>query len=341
MPSITPLLLVLTMILSIEPLAASLKPCALKRGDTIAIVAPAKPGDPKVVEQVVQDLMRQGYRVKLAPNLLTRKGYLAGDDRERAEAFMECWRDPEVKALWCIAGGYGSARLLPLLDFRAIAARPKALIGMSDITALHMAIAKETGMVTFLGPTASHFFSIPGQEMAYARKWLWQTLAPPRPTNSYLVPYPLEGHAGRTLRSGKARGRITGGNLALLSSLVGTPWQPDTAGKILVLEEIGEPPYRIDRMLGQLKMAGLLENPAGVILASWHSCQSPSPDTSLSLDEVFAHYFGKAHYPVLKEFPSGHIPHQATLPLNCLAELDASNRTLTILESPVLTRPER
>lgn len=319
-------------------------PPALKRGDTIAIIAPASSPEENqdVVSQGIKMLMQKGYRIKIAPNLMTRYGYLAGTDEDRLQAFMEAWADPEVKAIWCWRGGFGCTRLLDRIDFNVIKKNPKIFIGMSDITALHAAISKETGMITFLGPNLNAVYGKFGKiSHHYNERELWKLISPEfSPRGGYLISMPSDYPTGSqhvmTINPGVARGRIVGGTLSLVTTLIGTPWEIDTTNKILVLEEVEEQPYRVDRMLSQLKLAGHLDNPSAVILCSWKGCQGRNPDRTLSLEHVFRDYFANAPYPVLMGFPSGHVTDQATLPIHAMAELDAANKTLRILEDTVI-----
>ncbi|MEX1012703.1 MAG: LD-carboxypeptidase [Waddliaceae bacterium] len=315
-------------------------PSTLKPGDTIAIVAPASPAkeDDEAIAAGVRLLIARGYKVRLARNVRESDGLFAGNDKKRAEMFMEAWTDPETKGIWCYRGGYGCARILDRIDYSYIKKHPKVLIGMSDITALHAAINKKTGLVTFLGPNMDHVFVSPTtRRLTYNETELWNIVSNTK-NDQYLYKnpsnFPLKGHPIQTIRRGVAKGRLTGGTLSIITSLIGTPWEIDTKGKILLLEEVDEKPYRIDRMLSQLKQAGHLDHLAGVVLCSWKKCLGKE-NGSDSLVKVFEHYFDKAPYPVLLGFPSGHIPAQTTLPLNVLAELDATKHTLRLLESPV------
>jgi len=317
-------------------------PESLKKGDTIGIVATASsPKEPlQTISRAVKMLEKKGYRVKIGSNLMTRYGYLAGTDYDRTKAFMEVWLDPQVKAVWCYRGGYGSQRILDRLDYSAIKANPKILIGMSDVTALHAAINKETGLVTFLGPNLNAVYGKDElSDRHYNEKELWTLISKEHcqsvKNRIYSPPKTFSKNSIFTLCSGVARGPLVGGTLSLVVSLIGTPWEIETKGKILILEEVDEEPYRIDRMLCQLKLAGQLQHPAGVILCSWKACKEKAPGKSLTLEQVFQHYFKKAPYPVLVGFPSGHLVDQTTLPLNTLAELDASAKILRLLENPV------
>ena len=300
------------------------KPFSLSIGDTIALVAPASWCDK--VEETVEALEERGFSVKVASNVHKRLSNFAGSDEERAQGFMECWRDPDVQVVWCLRGGYGSGRILDHLDYDVIKQNPKIFIGMSDITALHVALTQSCNLTTFLGPVAS-FLANKNPPSTFAEKELWETLKPFEKTWSY----------GETLVPGCAIGKLTGGNLALLAAHVGTPWQVDARGKILVLEEVDEYAYRIDRVLNQMKQAGIFEGVAGVILGTWEKCRA-GKEGDWDVDQVLQSFFENAQYPVLKGFPSGHIVDQVTLPLNCLAELDADAKEVRLLESPVTLR---
>lgn len=322
-------------------------PPALRKGDTIAVIAPAScpEEDQQCISRWIKQLTQKGYRVKTAPNLMKRYGYLAGTDEERAKAFMDAWLDPEVKALWCYRGGYGTTRILDQLDYQVIKSHPKILIGMSDATALHAAINKKTGLITFLGPNMNNVYgNETSRDSLYSEKQLWEMIAPTASFSGsyrYRNPktFPTKEQSVSTIRPGVARGRLAGGTLSLITSLVGTPWEIETKGRILVLEEVDEEPYQIDRMLCQMKNAGCLDELAGVLLCSWRGCSGKRPHKSLSLERVFKEYFENAPYPVMVGFPSGHIPDQTTLPMNALAELDATNKIVRVLEVPVEVHP--
>ena len=334
-------------------------PRGLRIGDTVAIVAPAYPLDRERTEQAVRRLTGMGFRTKLVGDLYTRRGYLAGRDEARAQALTEAYRDPDVRVIFCGTGGYGTTRILEHLDFDVIRRNPKVLVGFSDVTALHLAIQKETGQITFHGPNLMWGLgSLDRGLTPFASAHLWRAVCTPdalealrgRPGESVpgldrtAVSGPLaydlsmleaESPRPTVLRPGRARGRLIGGNLSLVCALVGTRWEIDTRGRILFLEDVGEDPYRIDRFLRQLKQAGKLDGVAGVILGRWHKCVAEEPERSLSLDEIFSDYFADAPYPVVVQFPVGHVRDNATLPEGALAELDADAITLRILEPTV------
>lgn len=299
-------------------------PPALQKGNLIALVFPASPlqMDLKEAREIIERkrkwLHAQGFSTTVYPPQMNVYGYLAGTDEQRANALMQAWKNPAVKAIWCFRGGYGTPRILDLLDYEWIKKNPKILMGMSDITALHAAIQAKTGLVTFLAPVVNYFddkessFDAP-YALSSIEKMLVEQKAGP-----ITLPSPI-----KVLRPGKAAGKLVGGNLALLAALCGTPWQLDTDNKVLFLEDVGEENYRIDRMLWQLKEAGLFKNPAAVILGSWKDCKTTQTH-SLTLEQIFDDYFGKAPYPVIYNFPAGHDSYQTILPLNGMVELDTS-----------------
>jgi muramoyltetrapeptide carboxypeptidase len=276
----------------------------------LGIVAPAKHVDERVLWEFQEKMADRGVSIVVGDNRKSRHGYLAGGDKERAEAFMNVWTNNDVGMIWCYTGGYGSTRMIPYLDFQVIKENPKIFLGMSDITALHLAIQKETGHTTYLGPN---------------------TFSYTKGASTLDLPLQVNVPDGKALIDGKGRGGLTGGNLALISALMGTPWEIETEGRVLLLEDVNEEPYKIDRMLSQLKNSGKLKNLAGLILASFEGCVAANPHASLSLDEIFMDYFSKASYPVLMNFPSGHIPNQVTLPLGEIVELNTNTKRLKIL----------
>lgn len=330
-----------------------IRPRALRPGDTVAIVAPANSIAERDMAPAVESIERLGFRVRLPSNQTLRRGNFAGDDEARAAAFMEAWLDPEVDGVWCATGGYGTMRLYDLLDFEAIRAHPKLFCGMSDITGLHLALGRRARLITFLGPNA--IWPITRDNLSpcvFAQTWFLRAVRADLyrdASGGLLPPYtfahpqhprdPQQEAADRAevkpLNPGRAQGRLTGGNLSLIAATAGTPYEIETSGRILVLEDVREQPYRLDRMLCQLELAGLLERPAGVVLGTWHGCQPDNPERSLTVDEVMQDYFAGRPYPVIMNFPTGHVPEQTTLPLGAMAELDADALTLRLLEIPV------
>ncbi len=310
-------------------------PPPLKKGDCIALVFPASWIPKTWVDACVENLEEQGFCVRLAQNILERWGFLAGSDSKRAKAFTDIWLEPDVNAVWCMAGGYGSGRIVESLDFNRLCQHPKIFIGMSDVTVLHSAF-NNYGLVTFLGPLTFQLFSSKThqEKKLFAKKSLFDLI---QATQSSFTWDFSDQEGVETMREGSCRGEITGGNLSLIAAHVGTPWQLRTKDKILVLEDVGEKTYRIDRMLIQLKQAGIFDGLAGLILGTWTNCfprTSSSRGDDLDLDAFLDDMFENAPYPILKGAPIGHIPDQITLPLGCLAQLNTEEKTLELLESP-------
>jgi muramoyltetrapeptide carboxypeptidase len=288
------------------------KPGKLRDGGVIFAVAPAGPVNEEKYRSGAAEIERRGFAVKSRPDLFSRENFLAGDDRRRAGELMEAFLDPGSDAVWCARGGYGSMRILELLDFGAIARSRKPLIGFSDITALELALLKHCGLVTFHGPLIS---TLAG-EIEISRRHLFELLTG-RATGAAV--YAPEGVA---VRAGTCRGTLMGGNLTLVCSLLGTGHLPSAEGAILFLEEVNEEPYRIDRMLTQLRLAGVLEGAAGVVLGRMSGEGDEAPLAALD---------GLA-CPVLRGFPTGHGALNMTLPQGIKAELDSEGRRITLLE---------
>lgn len=296
-----------------------IKPRRLAPGATIGIVAPASPFDHESFENGLAVLQSMGFKTQPAQGLLKRRGYLAGDDAERAAQLMAAWADDTCDALMCARGGYGSLRILPYLDFSRLKDRPKPFIGFSDITALHVQLNLAAGVATFHGPTVCTLAEADLQ----TRTSLFQTLTSER-TGSLPIENP------RTIRSGLARGMLIGGNLATLCHLVGTPYARSFAGGILLLEDTGEAPYRIDRMLVQMRLAGCFYALAGLVLGQFQNCGSEH-DVFHVIDDVL----GDCNIPVLAGLAVGHGQTNVTLPLGVWVALDADRGELALLESPV------
>lgn len=314
-----------------------LLPNALRPGDRVAVIAPAGRVDAAGLERGLAELRSWGLEPVPGAHLLASHGYLAGTDAQRAADLLWAFRDPAIAGVICARGGYGCLRLLPHLDWGVIRANPKAFAGFSDITTLHQAFWKEAGLVTFHGPMVS--VAEPGGMPAYNAAGLRAALM----GQAYPGPVPLPEGAPdapglQTLVGGRARGRLLGGNLELVTRSIGTPWQLDTRGAILVLEDVDEAPYRVDRMLMQLRLAGLLDGVAGIVFGDSPTCLvHPEGRPSLTLFEVLGELLAPLGVPLLYGFPCGHSRYRATLPLGCLAELDAGAGTLTVLEPA--TRP--
>ena len=303
------------------------------------MVAPsAAPNEPERIRFAIDTVESLGFKVKPGAHLYDRDGYLAGSDAARAADLNAMFADDGVDAIWCVRGGYGASRILPALDYALMQRRPKALIGYSDITALHVAIHRHAGLVTFHGPVAFRAFT--PYSLGELKRVLWTGETPVRLGG----PPPFERAEGRvdwenrvaTLVPGRARGRLLGGNLCLMSHLCGTPYFPDLRGAILFLEDVEEAYYRIDRMLTQLWLSGALAGVAGVAFGKFTNCNSsPFFLQNRPLDDILAERCRALGVPAVSGIMVGHIEDQTTLPLGCLAELDADAGTLTLLEPGV------
>jgi muramoyltetrapeptide carboxypeptidase len=325
-----------------------IKPRRLNRGGLIGLVAPSGGSNSAYVEARVKHLEGLGFRVKVSKNILAVRGNTAGTPQQRVSDLHEMFLDREVDAIWALRGGSGASQMLPLIDYRLIRNNPKIFIGFSDITALHLAMLKHSGLVTFHGPTA------PGPTISdYSMTQLQAVVMHPRDqTTIYMsdanrveaenaAPGAAEFKL-RTLTSGVAEGRLIGGNLAVLSALIGTPYAPDWRGALLFLEEIREAPYRIDRMLTQLKQSIPFNDAVGVMLGVFRrSVDAGAPadgEPRLSLEQAIDDHFAGLRVPAAYGFSFGHITNNFTIPLGIRARLDAGAQTLTLLEAAVLDR---
>lgn len=327
------------------PVRPVVYPAAMKPGDTLRFVAPAGPLQRKRVMLAKERLEKRGFIVQLPENLFRKNDYLAGSDQERADELMAAFADAEVDAIFPGTGGYGATRILDLLDYDVIRANPKILVGYSDITALHVAISQKAGVVTFHSPTPMYGLGSPEGLAPFSARLFWRAvLASEYPSN----PSPDKGYTIRiepnetavdepvTLVPGVARGPLVGGNLSVVHAMMGTPYEIDTTGRILFLEDVGEAPYRVDRMLQTMKLAGKLDSVAGVVLGGFTRRDSEDTDGEVTtVDQVLRDFFENASYPVLSHFPCGHQRNNATLPMGVLMELDSAKKTLKLLENPV------
>lgn len=307
-------------------------PPKLKKGDLIGIISPSSPiADPSRIEKGVRYLESLGYRVLVGENVGKTNGYLAGTDEQRVADLHAMFSDLRVKAIICVRGGYGTPRLLSLFNYKLASRNPKILVGFSDVTALQLALWKKCRLITFHGPMA-------GVEMAnhvdhFTEELFWRVLTSSKRIGAISLP---SEPAPEPLVPGKAIGRLLGGNLSLVASLMGTKYQPDFTNSILFLEEIAEEPYRIDRMLTQLRNGSVFNKASGMLLGQFTDCTpldetKPSLSTSQVLDEA-ALKFGK---PVLANLPFGHVPKKLTLPSGLKVKMNATTNTLHFLEAAV------
>jgi muramoyltetrapeptide carboxypeptidase len=324
----------------------TLIPRALYPGDTIAIIAPASVPDRESIERATTRLEEMGFRIKVFGDIFRRHGYLAGDDETRADELMKAVADPEVAAVFPARGGMGITRLLDLLDYNLFRKNPKILTGFSDITALHSALQREAGWVTFHSPHPNDGIgAVDGLSNLSARTF-WRAVLGENYDGhekpGYELPLTDEERASIvTTVPGKAQGLLVGGNLSLVCAVLGTPYEFDMQNRILFLEEVAEQPYRVDRFLSQLRLGGKLDVLAGVIIGQFTDCVPAEDKPSLEMSEIFDTYFGNLGIPVISNFPAGHTRDNATLPLNVPVQLDASSKRVTILENPVKLRTKK
>lgn len=312
------------------------KPARLAPGAHVALLAPSGPlledDDVRRGEALCRAL---GWHPVVLPHATARHGYLAGTDDERLADLNSALRDPAIDALWCLRGGYGLTRILDRVDFAALRDRPKPVIGYSDVTALLCGAQAQAQVVAFHAPMARapmpDFSRVAFERILTDARPAGLLTAAPVPAG---VLVPREPRVV-TLHPGVAEGPLVGGNLALLASLVGTPYLPSFDGALLVLEDIGEAVYRIDRMLSQLHLAGLLDRIAGAVVGHFTDAPRHTPDGALGLGEVLQHHLGRRGIPVAHGMPIGHLDAQWTLPLGVPARFDADAGTLELLESAV------
>ncbi|THH41168.1 S66 peptidase family protein [Neolewinella litorea] len=296
-------------------------PARLRPGDTVGLITPASFLDDEGLERAVTQIEGLGLRVKLGRYVRSENGFLAGTDAERLGDLHAMFGDRDVQAVWCARGGYGSARLLPDLNYNLIRRNPKILVGYSDITALLNAITRETGIITYHGPVGSSEFTAYTEKHLRMALWEgeeWSTIHPPE-----------EGPEPYIIRPGRASGELWGGNLSLLVASVGTDFTPPIDDSLLFIEEVGEKPYRIDRMLTQLRQAWKLDKVAGIVLGTFKDCEADPDDRSLTLRETLTERLGDLDVPVAYGLPIGHIKDMCTLPVGGRATFDAFDFTIT------------
>lgn len=290
-----------------------IRPPALKNGDLIRVIAPASHFDRGRFDRGTEVLREMGFRVEWREDVFAQRDYLAGDDARRSTELALAFADPETKGIVCARGGYGSPRILPQLDFAALVRTPKVFVGFSDITALLLGFHR-AGMVTFHGPMATGWMSsaegLSAEDRASMMRTLTEAKAPGRVGE------------GTTFVAGLAEGPLVGGNLAMLTSTIGTPWFPDLSGAILFLEDVGEKPFRLDRMAIHLRNAGVLERVAGVALGRFSNCENPA-DPATTAENVLREIFVEAGKPCVWGLPFGHDGHNRTIPVGVRGRLAA------------------
>lgn len=295
--------------------ARLITPPPLAAGARVALLSPAGPiGGAEDLERAKQNARDLGWEPRAYPHALARAGYLAGDDASRLADLNAAIRDPRIDAIWCLRGGYGSMRVLDAIDYDALRRAPKAIIGFSDITALHLAVRARCNIVSYHGPTARAVLT------PFSRESLRRATGPQSDAGDpFDIASPLT-----WLQEGYAAGPLEGGNLALICSLVGTPYAARFDGAILVLEDVNEPLYRIDRMLRQLLLSGALVRLAGLCFGAFTDRGDESDAAPGALDVLFREAATHVRGPVVRDIPCGHVPDQWTIPLGARAELSRS-----------------
>ena len=303
----------------------------LKFGDTIGLIAPSGAVRTEgAVARAVEETKRMGFKVKLGESAQQKYGYLSGTDEVRARDINNMFADDEVDAIICIRGGYGAMRILDKLDYEMIAKHPKIFAGFSDITALHIALLNRCDLATFHAPMAVGWADGPMDD--FSRESMYKALMHAEPMGELVNPPEYE---KKTVNPGIAEGTLVGGNLMLITSSLGTPWEIDTKGRILFIEEVSERTYCVDRMLTQLRLAGKFDDCAGVVFGDFADCNIEYPEFGLTLEEIIRDVVAPCGKPIFTGLRCGHCSPKLTLPLGVKCRMDADACTLTGLDSAV------
>ena len=325
-----------------SPFPKLIFPDRLSPGDTIMLIAPSGSLGKDRMNLARKRLEDRGYFILQSPDLFRAWGYLGGTDERRAQELMDAFENKSVKAIFPGTGGYGTTRILHMLDYDIIKNNPKILIGFSDITGLHLAIHKWTGLITFHSPNPMYGLGSENNLYPVSDMYFWKAIEEQN-DNGYLIDLAPFGLADSVIviQSGTGTGQLIGGNLSLISTLMGTPYEIETDGKILFIEDVGEAPYRIDRYLSQLKLAGKFDHVRGVILGKFtrRSDEPPDDPDSFTMMEVLQQYFSVMKVPVVANFPVGHYKYNVTLPIGVMVTLDANQTLIHVLQSPTQSSP--
>ncbi|MGE7839885.1 S66 peptidase family protein [Lysinibacillus sp. NPDC093712] len=307
-----------------------IRPKALTKGDTIGLISASGATPPEKLYPAIDSIEKLGFNVIVGETCRARHGYLAGSDELRANDVNEMFRNPHVDGIFCIRGGYGATKILPRLDFEMIKENPKVFAGYSDVTALHIAFNQKCGFVTYHTPMPSTEFIAQNMDQFTWDSFLKQVVA--TDNNCLLLNPPQQPMT--TLVTGKATGQLVGGNLTLITASLGTPYEIDTKGKILFLEDIDESEQRVDRMLTQLKLAGKLDEAQGLLLGAWTNCgpENPKhPERSLSLNTIFEEILKPLKKPILMDLACGHCLPTMSLPLGRIITVHADTQKIKVI----------
>ncbi len=313
-----------------------IRPPALKKGDTIGLVAPASPLiDFRDIGRARKVLTGLGFNVLEGKYIRHRTGFLAGSDSQRTEDIHRMFGDPNVRAVMALRGGYGSGRLLELMDWDLLRRNPKVLVGHSDLTALLNAVHQRTGMVTFWGPMAG--FDLGRSPSEFKTRHLLSVTSRTDAPLKLPASAPSPRRKLRVISPGTADGPLVGGNLSIIVSLIGTPYEIQTGGRLFFFEDVDEEPYKIDRMLNQLALAGKLKEAAGIIAGRCVDCESSGRmKRSFALAQVLEHWLAPLGVPVIYGLPVGHEREKLTLPIGVKARLEAGSRSAVTLLEPAV-----
>ncbi len=299
----------------------TVEPPSLKTGDTVAIVSPAGAiWEESTVSDFQKILKTLGLKIYLGKSLTQKYGFLAGNDQLRADEINACFTNEKIKAIFCAKGGWGCGRILPLLDYTSIQKNPKIIMGFSDITSLLLAITSKSSLITYHGPVGNSSWG--NFSMHYVKEVLFTK-------NSVLFQPPFTKiDSPLVLNEGKAKGKLIGGNLSVLTSIIGTPYMPDCKNAILFLEETAEEPYRLDRMLTQLKLCGILNSINGFVFGKCSKCEAEEPEKAFTFNEILQQHITPLNIPAFSNSMIGHVENKFTLPVGAEVEMNAKEGSL-------------
>jgi len=310
-----------------------IKPKKLNRGDLIGVIAPSSPiNNSEKINNAVKYFEAQGYPVLLAKSVFSERGYLAGDDELRLNDFHSMFANKNVKAIICLRGGYGSIRFIDKINFKLIRSNPKIFVGFSDITTLQLAILEKAKLITFAGPMISTYFGL-DENANFIEEQFWDMITSNKKKRRVVNP---NSEKYFVLNKGRAEGRLIGGNLTSLIALSGSGFLPSFDNSILLLEEISEPPYKIDRMFNMLKRQNIIKKAKGIILGRFIDCYEQDSDKkTLTLNEVILDYFANIRKPVIYNVNHGHVNNNITLPIGARCKINTTKGFFEILENVV------